>query len=94
MSLTNAEGYGLEFSSAGHFEFTVQHYRPKDIEQENRETNMHSVDVPNRDMIGINLDRFQMGVGGNNSWGARPIEKYRYPAKAYNFLLKIKPIVK
>ena len=94
MSLTNAEGYGLEFSSAGHFEFTVQHYRPEDIKQENRETNMHSVDVPKRGMVGVNLDHFQMGVGGNNSWGAWPIEKYRYPARAYNFLLKIKPIVK
>ncbi len=94
MSLTDENGYGLEFSSATHFEFTVQNYRPEDIAQETRETGMHSVDVPKRDMIGINLDRFQMGVGGNNSWGARPIEKYRYPARAYTFELKIEPIVR
>jgi len=94
MNLTNKDGWGLQFSSSGLFEFTVQHYRPEDIAQESRMTNMHSVDVPQRNMIGINLDAFQMGVGGNDSWGARPLEKYRYPAKAYTFELKIKPIVK
>jgi beta-galactosidase len=94
MSLTDRQGKGLKFSSDEKFEFTVQHYRPADIAQENRQTNMHSIDVPRRDMIGINLDRFQMGVGGNNSWGARPIEKYRYPAKQYTFKLKIEPVVR
>jgi beta-galactosidase len=92
MSLTDRMGKGLKYSSEEQFEFTVQHYRPSDIAQENRQTNMHSVDVPRRDIVGINIDRFQMGVGGNNSWGARPIEKYRYPAKEYTFKLKIEPV--
>lgn len=94
MSLTDEKGWGLKFSSAGLFEFTVQQYNPQWISQSTRESKMHSVDVPIRDMVGINLDAFQMGVGGNNSWGAWPIEKYRFPAKAYNFELKIQPIVK
>ena len=93
MTLVDDEGIGLKFSSPELFEFTVQNYRPEDIAQENRRTNMHSIDVPKRNMVGINLDLFQMGVGGNNSWGARPIEKYRYPAKAYTFELKMKPVV-
>jgi beta-galactosidase len=76
------------------FEFTVQHYRPEDIAQETRSSGMHSIDVPKRDMIGIHLDKFQMGVGGNNSWGARPIEQYRYPAKPYTFEIQIKPVVR
>jgi len=94
MKLVDRKGYGLTFSAASTFEFTVQHYRPEDIAQKSRSSSMHSVDIPNRDIVGIHLDLFQMGVGGNNSWGARPIEKYRYPAKEYTFELKIKPEVR
>jgi beta-galactosidase len=94
MKLMDSRGNGLIFSASGLFEFTVQHYRPEDIAQETRSSGMHSVDIPHRKMIGINLDLFQMGVGGNNSWGARPIEKYRYPAKDYSFTLQIKPVAK
>ncbi|MDT8393303.1 MAG: glycoside hydrolase family 2 TIM barrel-domain containing protein [Bacteroidales bacterium] len=92
MKLTDQLGDGLFFSSDDLFEFTVQHYRPADIAQESRSSGMHSVDVPERNMVAINLDLFQMGVGGNNSWGARPIEQYRYPAKEYSFTIKIKPV--
>jgi beta-galactosidase len=92
MKLTDPLGDGLHFSADSNFEFTVQHYRPQDIAQETRSSGMHSVDVPKRKMIGINLDLFQMGVGGNNSWGARPIEQYRFPADDYSFTLRIKPV--
>ena len=91
MRLTDKHGDGLYFSSDSLFEFTVQHYRPADIAQETRGSGMHSNDVPRRNMVAINLDLFQMGVGGNNSWGARPLEQYRFPAKEYTFELKIKP---
>ena len=94
MKLTDKLGDGLKFSADSLFEFTVQNYRPEDIAQDNRQTNMHSIDVPKRNIVAINLDKFQMGVGGNNSWGARPIEKYRYPAKAYTFELKIEPVLR
>ena len=94
MQLTDRIGDGLYFSSDSLFEFTVQHYRPSDIAQEARNSQMHSVDVPQRNMVAIHLDKFQMGVGGNNSWGAQPIEKYRYPAKEYTFELKINPVIR
>ncbi|MEN8225583.1 MAG: beta-galactosidase small subunit, partial [Bacteroidota bacterium] len=94
MTLSDKHGDGLNFSADSMFEFTVQHYRPADIAQETRQSGMHSIDVPKRNMVAVNIDKFQMGVGGNNSWGARPIEKYRYPAKEYVFELRIKPITK
>ena len=31
------------------------------------------VDVPKRDFISLNIDLKQMGVGGDNSWGARTL---------------------
>ncbi len=94
MELSGKRGEGLHFAADSLFEFTVQHYRPADIAQESRETNMHSIDVPRRNMVAVHIDKFQMGVGGNNSWGAWPIEKYRFPAREYQFEFSIKPVLK
>ena len=45
------------------------------------------VDVPKREFISLNVDLKQMGVGGDNSWGARTLPKYTiYPGNySYNF---------
>mgnify|MGYP002065478264 CR=1 FL=1 len=32
----------------------------------------------------------QMGVGGDNSWGAWPHAEYRIPAKAYDYSLRLR----
>ncbi len=37
----------------------------------------HQVDLPDRDFVTVNIDHRQMGLGGTNSWGALPLEKYR-----------------
>jgi beta-galactosidase len=94
MQLTDRLGVGLKFSADPPFEFTVQNYRPSEIAQESRSSGMHSIDIPARNVVAIHLDRFQMGVGGNDSWGAMPIEKYRFPAKNYTFELKITPFIR
>ena len=48
------------------------------------------IDLPKRDFISINIDLKQMGVGGDNSWGARPLTKYLIEPgnKSYSFLIK------
>lgn len=33
-----------------------------------------------------------MGVGGDNSWGARPHPEYTLPAKPYTYSFRITPI--
>jgi beta-galactosidase len=33
-----------------------------------------------------------MGVGGDNSWGARPLEKYRVPVRSYEWTLRLRPL--
>ena len=41
----------------------------------------HPVDIPKRDIVTLNIDHKQMGVGGTNSWGARVLPKYEIPPK-------------
>ena len=40
----------------------------------------------------LNLDLKQMGVGGDNSWGARPHDEFRISsAKPYSYVFCLRP---
>jgi hypothetical protein len=41
---------------------------------------------------GLNIDHAQRGVGGINSWGARPLERYRLKADAYDYFFVLRPV--
>ena len=49
-------------------------------------------DLRPRDLIGIHLDYRQMGVGGDNSWGAQPLEQYRIPIETASWALRLTPL--
>ncbi|MBT8302050.1 MAG: hypothetical protein KJO63_12000, partial [Maribacter sp.] len=41
----------------------------------------------------LHIDHKMMGVGGDNSWGAKPHEQYRYyPDKDYSYRFKLSPV--
>ncbi|MBE0647596.1 MAG: DUF4981 domain-containing protein [Bacteroidales bacterium] len=54
----------------------------------------HTWDLHKRDFIDVNVDFKQMGVGGDDSWGARPYPAYMLPAKEYTFSFSMKPVVR
>ena len=47
--------------------------------------------LPQRDTITVNLDYRQMGVGGDDSWGARNHPEYTLPAKTYGYSFRLTP---
>ena len=51
----------------------------------------HACLLEKRDFIDLNADLVQMGVGGDDSWGAWPHPQYRIPAKDYSFTLFLEP---
>jgi beta-galactosidase len=53
--------------------------------------NNHGGSMENEDLIWWNIDYKQMGVGGDNSWGAKTHLEYTLPYKdyEYNFLLRM-----
>ena len=53
--------------------------------------NVHGGSIAMRDIVSLNIDLRQMGVGGDNSWGALPLEKYRIPAKPYRYTFRLRP---
>jgi beta-galactosidase len=40
----------------------------------------------------LNLDWKQMGLGGDDSWGALPLPQYRLPAAPYRYRFRLRPI--
>ena len=56
--------------------------------------NRHTIDVQNRDLTSLNIDYRQMGVGGDNSWGARTHSEYMLTEKSYSYSFIMIPMYK
>ena len=55
----------------------------------------HDYQLPKRDLITINVDGWQMGVGGDNSWGLPVHENYRLPPTGkLTFSCTLSPLLK
>ena len=54
--------------------------------EEDLENTRHDYQIPKRDFINLNIDLNIHGVGGDDTWGAKTMEKYTYPGnKPYSF---------
>lgn len=87
MLLTNNDGEGLKVFSNSLFDFSVWPYT-----MENLEKAQHKNEVKKADYITLNIDYKQMGVGGDDSWGAWTHREYRLHEKIYHhtFILQVK----
>jgi beta-galactosidase len=54
-------------------------------------TYKHGADIQTGNTIQWNIDKLQMGVGGDNSWGAKVHDEYTIPIKEYNYMFYIEP---
>ena len=54
----------------------------------------HTVELPNRDMITINIDKAQMGLGGDNTWdiNAAPHPEHQLKPGKYSFEFVLIPL--
>jgi beta-galactosidase len=55
---------------------------------------MHPFELPNRDFINLNIDLNIHGVGGNDAWGARTLDKYTINGNlpySYGFVMEYLP---
>ena len=91
VAVRDAEGRGLLVSGDPVLEFSAHPFWPEDLTQPSRGSK-HPPDVQKRDFVCLTLDQAQMGVGGDDSWGARVHPQYTLPAKNYNFTLTFRPL--
>jgi len=105
MSLTNKQGLGLRVEYLDDYLSTsVWQFAQDDLDfRTGKGTSAsglvppvsgHQYDVEPRDFITWNIDHLQMGVGGDNSWGAPVHEEYQIKPQHYEYSFILKPILK
>ena len=92
LSFSNSKGNGILISSPSLFGFSAHHQYNTDFDEGMEKQQRHTFDIPKRDLININIDQSQMGVGGDNSWGFMPREKYQIKPGNLSFSYMIRPI--
>jgi beta-galactosidase len=91
-SLTLSNGTkGIKISSSHEFCMQAQYYEHSDYGNAVKKEFRHQYDMVKRDYITLNIDYGQMGVGGDNSWGAEPHLKYQLIRREYkwSYLIEI-----
>lgn len=88
VSLTNDNGVGLLAKTEVPIEFSALYYTAEEL------TNvMHSYQLGEKENITLRLNQRQMGLGGDNSWGAKPFTAYLNPSdKTYEYSFTLKPV--
>lgn len=99
VSITNDAGEGLVFEGKQLLEVSAHHNSMEDFEYpvnsdfkkvEHPDAHRHTTDIVPQDFTSVDVDLMQLGVGGDNSWGARTHEEYRLtePEYSYGFVIK------
>ena len=102
VSVTDREGRGLMIRGEPLIAFSVHHNLMEDFESPERTdgrhgagvrpVNRHTIDVKPRDLTSLHVDYKQMGVGGDNSWGARTHPEYRLTGRSYSYGFTMVPV--
>jgi beta-galactosidase len=86
-AITNASGAGLLAIGQPLLGVNALHHTAADMDQAG-----HHHQMPARAETWLNLDWKQMGLGGDDSWGALPLPQYRLKAAPYRYRFALKPI--
>lgn len=89
LTLTDDKGFGLKVEGLQPLSVTALQNASEDFDPGFSKKFMHRNDIYPRNEVVLNLDLFQRGLGGTNSWGQLPLDQYRYKNKDYNFSYKM-----
>jgi beta-galactosidase len=99
--LSNSKtGQTIRMSAKANFDFSMFHQYNSDFESPERSDgrhkkgvtvkNRHVNDIVKRPLTLVNLDMRQMGVGGDNSWGAKTHPEYQLQGDSFSFEIQLK----
>jgi len=107
LRLHDGQSGGIEVRADELLSFAVHHNRLEDFvppvkiaitsedgpgARDNQErVNIHVNDIVPRDLVSLDIDFGQMGVGGDDSWGKHTLQKYSLNRKNYSYGFTIKP---
>ncbi|MFS4481562.1 glycoside hydrolase family 2 TIM barrel-domain containing protein [Hyunsoonleella sp. 2307UL5-6] len=88
----NSKGKGLKISGPELLSFSAHHQYNSDFDAGDTKQQRHTTDIVKRELVNINIDHVQMGVGGDTSWWTKPLEQYQIVAKNQSYTFKIMPL--
>lgn len=80
VSFIGKNKHGVKIEASQDFGFSALPYTSLELSRR-KQGDLHDYDLPARNNIYLCLDVFQMGIGGTDSWGGRPLEKYLFNKK-------------
>lgn len=91
LTIRDEGGLGLMIVGFPDFEFSALPNTPDDLTQKWR-GELHAYQVEPRDLTCLLICDMVTGVGGDDSWGARPHPQYEIPARPYDYAFVLRPL--
>ncbi|MFE5394547.1 glycoside hydrolase family 2 TIM barrel-domain containing protein [Streptomyces sp. NPDC056568] len=89
IALTDRHGFGLLASGEPLLEANASHFTPEDLSAGVR----HDYQLTPRDAVVLRLNHRQMGVGGDNSWGAHTHDEFKlFADRDYSYTYRLRPL--
>ena len=85
----SSSDHALVFNSKLLFGGSALPYAQEDLDDGDAKEQRHPVDLIEQPFNEIHIDLKQMGIGGDNSWGARPHDEYTIFPGVYHFEFSI-----
>ncbi|MEE8573384.1 MAG: glycoside hydrolase family 2 TIM barrel-domain containing protein, partial [Gemmatimonadota bacterium] len=74
VAFRDSTGVGLAAIGMPTLDWSALRFLQEDLDEGPTKRGRHTYDLRPRDLVAVHLDYRQMGVGGDNSWGAQPHE--------------------
>lgn len=91
VALQNKNGAGLMVIGDPLLSVNAQNYTIEDFDAFEKNENKHTIDVKPRELVTLNLDFKQMGVGGDDSWGSTPMPQFMIKPRIYSYRFILRP---
>jgi beta-galactosidase len=94
VTFTNNNGKGVRVERPELLSFSAHHQYNDDFDDGEKKMQRHSTDIKKRELVNINIDYGQTGVGGDNSWSPSGLahKEYRVNAGNLEYTYTISPI--
>ncbi len=91
-ALRNQDNKGVFIAAKHDMEFSALNYEWQDLDQMDKKVNKHTTDINPRPYVVVDMDYAQTGVGGDDSWGAKPLPAYRLKPRKACYSVRIVPL--
>jgi beta-galactosidase len=87
-----AGGEGESLGEDPYLSMSALHYTQEDLDDGPEKDQRHAGELRERDLVAVDVDFRQMGVGGITSWGPTALPQYSLPYEDYSYRFILRPI--